>query len=138
MKFINFIFFLIFSIACYTSHANENKYIFVGQNGNEESSQPAFILQLNADALETFAFINENGEVYLKVDKITAISKEDSYYQNLLSSLNTQTLTSPASNSAPILGRDTEEYVRCSNPDCRKSYYARPGHRACPNCGTYN
>lgn len=76
MRFIKFISFCLFAIFCCASYAHENNYIFVGQNGADESAQTAFILELLGDDLENHVMMNENGEMYLKVDKIVAIPKE--------------------------------------------------------------
>ncbi len=76
MKSVKFLSFFLFAILCCTSYAHENNFVFVGQNGAGECTQTAFILELLGDNLENHVMINENGEVYLKVDKIIAIPKE--------------------------------------------------------------
>lgn len=76
MKFTKLVFFVLFAILCYSSHAHENEFVFIGQNENDGSERTAFILELLGEDLENHVLINENGEVYLKVDKIVAIPKE--------------------------------------------------------------
>lgn len=73
MKFIRSISFFLFLIICSASYAHENKYIFVGQNNEGKT---AFVLEL-VDDLGDNIQINENGEVYIKVDKIIAVTEEN-------------------------------------------------------------
>jgi hypothetical protein len=131
MKFIRFCTFFLFITACCTFYANENKYVFVGQNGNDGLAKTVFVLELMGADLEQYVQINENGEVYLKVDKIVAIPKET--FSHFASFCNSTMLTNASQNMMETGGAD-EEYVCCSN--CRFYYYARPGHRDCPRCHT--
>ncbi len=108
---------------CSTSYANENNFVLVGQNNSEE--KPAFILQLFAEELDQYFQINENGEVYLKADKVIAIPKE------ALSHLaNVNDLVNYSKEN------DETERVKCTN--CGTKYWATTGNRHCPNCGRYN
>lgn len=76
MRFIKFVSFCLFAIFCCASYAHENNYILVGQNGADECTQTAFVLELVGDDLGNHVIMNDNGEIYLKVDKIVAIPKE--------------------------------------------------------------
>ncbi|MCI0381939.1 MAG: hypothetical protein L0207_02665 [Chlamydiae bacterium] len=69
MKFMKSIVFFLFIICC-SSYANEDKYVLIGQNGNET----AFVLELE-DNLGDNIQVTENGEVYLKVDRVFAVRK---------------------------------------------------------------
>ena len=88
------------------------------------------------DALGDNVQINENGEVYLKVDKIVAISKDAFINVASLS----QNEASPAASVQSLLCsyaeralvEDYEEReVRC--PSCKRYYVPRPGQWECPN-----
>jgi hypothetical protein len=59
------------------SYAHENRYILVGQNNCQGCTKTAFILDLRGDNLEHQLQISDNGEVYLKVDKIIAFSEKE-------------------------------------------------------------
>ena len=140
MKFIRVFSFFLFVVTCCTSYANENKYIFVGQTGNDEFAKTAFVLELVGDDLEQHVQINETGEVYLKVDKIVAIPKETfSRFANLAGS-NSQPYSTQAVASFLALNQLNEGYeereIACSK--CRFYYIPRPGHRNCPRCETPN
>lgn len=78
MKFTRIMSFFLFTVICCLSYADENKHIFIGQRGNGELEKTAFILELVEDDVENYVHISENGEVYLKVDKIIAISADNS------------------------------------------------------------
>ena len=71
MTLIKRIFFFLFTVISFTSYANDNSYILVGQNGSE--GKTAFVLELTGDDLGDNVQISENGEIYLKVDKIIAM-----------------------------------------------------------------
>lgn len=136
MKLVRFVSFFLFIVLCCTSYAHENKYVFVGQNGTDKCAQTAFILELIDDDLENHVMMNENGEVYLKVDKIIAIPKDTLIHFANLSNPTGSPSASLAANA--MVDNIDEEEVRCRNPKCRFTYYARPGHRDCPRCGTSN
>jgi hypothetical protein len=134
--------FFLFIVLCCTSYAHQNKYIFVGQNENDGVAKTVFLLELTEDNLGDHIQINESGEVYLKVDRIVAIPRESILnfafvkaqgVSNLAENAASPTLTL----TPPAEGID-EEYVKCKNRDCGHYYYARPGHRDCPRCGTSN
>lgn len=76
MKFVRNIVLFLFAVACSISYTDENKYVFVGQNESEGCAKTAFILELIGEDLSDHIQISENGEMYLKVDKILAIPKE--------------------------------------------------------------
>lgn len=142
MKLIKFISFFLFAVTCCISYADENKYIFVGQNGSD--GKTAFILELIGDELKNHVQISENGEVYLKVDKITAIPKETfSHFAHLANLRNasehSENVGNFAGNAATtFLALNTiqdnyeDQEVRC--PKCRFTYVRRPGHWDCPRC----
>jgi len=135
--------FLFFVITC-TSYANENKYIFVGQNECEGSLTPCFILDPMTNFSEDQIMITDNGEIYLKVDQIIAIPREHFLIENhsqltrtanssFFNHFNTQNISMNISN--------IEEYdspaIRCSN--CRRYYDPKPYQgRRCPVCQTVN
>jgi len=130
MNFIKQVSFFLLTILCCTSYAHENKYIFVGQNGNEGS--PAFILELLGSEAEQYCHISDSGEVYLKVDKIVAIPK------NSLKLFTQMVTPSSAQNVslASMQDQNDTERLRCSK--CDTEYWATRGNRHCPKCGTYN
>ena len=75
MKLIRVIpFFLFAAISC-ISYAKEDKCIFIGQN-EVGDAKTVFILEMPGDDFENYVHTNEHGEVYLKVNKISVISKE--------------------------------------------------------------
>lgn len=76
MKLMKLCSVLLFLIFFSTTYADENKYIFIGQNGHGESAKTAFVLEITAEDCNNVIAMNENGEVYLKADNIVAISKE--------------------------------------------------------------
>ena len=78
MTLMKYIFFFLFTVVSFTSYANDNTYILVGQNGSE--GKTAFVLELTCDDLGDNVQISENGEIYLKVDKIIAMPNGS--YQN--------------------------------------------------------
>jgi hypothetical protein len=67
-------FFIIAVLVACTSYAkaHENKYIFVGQNGNEM----AFTLEVIGNIPEDYIQINQEGQVHIQVDRIIAVPKE--------------------------------------------------------------
>ena len=138
MKLMKFISFFLLLIGYSTSYAHENKYIFIGQNGDGESAKTAFVLEVIDDELESNFHVNEAGEIYLKVDRVVAVPKEALSHMSHLSN-NTQPLYFSLSH---IDGDNQENYgeqeVRCRNPKCRYYYTPRPGKRDCPRCGTSN
>jgi hypothetical protein len=79
-KSMLFIFFAVFSCQ---SYAHENEYVLVGQNSYDGQADTAFVLELVGDNLEDYVHINENGEVYLKVDKIVAIPRAQTQFPPL-------------------------------------------------------
>ncbi len=132
MKFIKFSVFFLFGLTCFTTYGNENKYIFVGQNENEGTAKTAFVLELIGEDLNEYFQINDNGEVYLRVDKILAIPKETfSHFVHLAET---------SSTAFPDLGQLNNHYreqeVWCRK--CKRVYYPRPGDMDCPGCGTRN
>ena len=74
MKIIPFIACSLLSLFCY---AEENTHIFIGQNNHNGSYKTAFILELMNEDLTKNILINDQGEIYLKVDHIVAIPKEN-------------------------------------------------------------
>lgn len=132
MKFMKFISFL-FTIICCTSYAHENKYIFIGQSGNE--GKTAFVLELVGDDFGDNVQINENGEVYLKVDKIIAIPKNTFAHFAYLTGIgsNPQSYsTQTAMASFLALNELNDSYEEMEIP-CRKCRYYY-----IPRCGTEN
>jgi len=132
MKLIRVLSFFLFAISCIT-HAHENKYIFVGQNESVGDAKTVFILELLGDDFENYVYTNERGEVYLKADKVFAISKEA-----LHQSVNVENMSNLSTTElSALLASDTER-VKCSNPRCGHIYWATRSDRHCPRCGTYN
>jgi rubrerythrin len=123
--------FLIAMLASFISlSAQENQYIFIGQTTNGEVPKTAFVLDLvDGDLTEHFK-ITENGELYLKVDKIFVVSK-DQYGQ-----ISTPFSNHPQSFLTLNTQNNDRPYIRCSN--CRHTYEPRPPTWSCPRCGTYN
>lgn len=144
MKFIRMVF-LLFSILCCTAYAHENEYIIIGQNIENDQITTAFILQLFADDFENNIQINENGEVYLKVDKIFSIDKkvlanlisneklsDKAGLQNFLGSLNYSLI------AEQVPSHDNDEWIYCRNRKCQKRFHHRSNQGVCPHCGTLN
>ena len=61
--------FLLLVVAC-MSYAHESVYTLIGKNCSEE--RPVFILEVTEDIGENIQ-INENGEVYIKVDQVVVV-----------------------------------------------------------------
>jgi hypothetical protein len=76
MKLIRIISFFLFAAISCISYAKENKCIFIGQN-EVGDAKTVFILEMLGDDFDNYVHINEHREVYLKVDKILAVSKEN-------------------------------------------------------------
>ena len=77
MKFRHFISLLVLLSLCAISYAFEEEYVFVGKNGEEI----AFTLNIMGDISKVHHIqICEDGEVYIKVEKIIAIPKADFSY----------------------------------------------------------
>ena len=115
--------FLLFSVLFCTSYANENKYIFIGQNDYEGGKKTAFILEVLEEDLENIVQINGEGEISLKVDGIISMPKDT--FSRIISL-----------NAFENSYEDKE--IRCKNKNCRYFYCPRPGYRNCPRCGTPN
>lgn len=75
MKLIRVISFFLFAAISCISYAKENKCIFIGQNEGDDA-KTVFILEMLGDDFDNYIHTNEHGEVYLKVNKLLAISKE--------------------------------------------------------------
>jgi hypothetical protein len=67
-------FFLLAASSC-ISYAKENKSIFIAQN-EVGDAKTVLMLEMPGDDLENYVHINEQGEVFLKVNKLVAMSKE--------------------------------------------------------------
>jgi hypothetical protein len=130
-------FFIAALVSCISYvKANENKYVFVGQRGNET----AFVLDIISDDMANNVTIEENGEVWIKVDKIVAIPKDqlvecanhdNSIKENKAATLFPYFLISHASSHALHENADEQE-VRC--PRCHFYYIPRPPTWGCPRC----
>ncbi len=131
MKFIKTLFFFLMLTTCFTSYANENKYIFVGKTGAAEDEKIAFILNLLDTDIEKYILISEaTGEVFIKVDKIVAASKDP-----LLDFRSFETFSDHI--AALSDSKDEDSDVKCSK--CK--YYYNPQFykgRRCPRCDTAN
>ena len=77
MKSIQFILFSLFASVQCVSYAQENTHIFVGQNDENGSAKTAFILELVGEDANDHVLMNDKGELYLKVDRIVAIPKDN-------------------------------------------------------------
>lgn len=75
MKYIRSFLVFFFATAFCTAFGSENKYVFVGQNGDEGLATTVFVLEVLGDNLDQCVYINENGEMYLKADKIGIFSE---------------------------------------------------------------
>ena len=129
MKFISYISFFLFAVTCTSYATDNNKYIFVGQNSQSGHEKTMFVLELMDEELENHFLINGNGEVYLKVDKIVAIPKENpgsiSYFGSV-------------QGTQPTSLQNSYEKLEVTCSKCRHHYTPRPGQRNCPRCGTPN
>lgn len=70
MKLKKLVPFLLLLIFCFTSYAHENRCVIVGQNAKEEKT--TFVLEMSEDNWKN-VHINENGEVYIRAEKIIVI-----------------------------------------------------------------
>lgn len=61
-------------IACSISYASESKCTFLDHSGIGESAKSTFLLEVTGDNLKDLIHVNDNGEAFLKIEKI-AISK---------------------------------------------------------------
>ena len=82
MKLMKFFSFLILIITCCTTYVHENKYIFIGQNGNEESAKTAFVLEVSAQGADGVFVMNGTGEVKLPTKNRTTNSLLLGRYSN--------------------------------------------------------
>src|ERR1700679_3274089 len=96
------------------ANAHENRYVFIGENNN----QIAFVLDLLNEDVQNYVRINENGEVWLKADKIVSVPASQLATAAPLSYLNN---TGDLSN---VEARSEEQEVKC--PKCRFYYVPRP------------
>lgn len=146
VKVIQIVSCFLCAVICCTAYADENKYIFVGQNENEGFAKTAFILELVGDDLENHVQINGNGEVFLKVDKIVAVPKEvfSHFAQHANTGEQSYAAQGVGENSAvatfgaatSLEDKHEELEIRCRK--CRYYYTPRPGRWDCPRCGTSN
>jgi len=72
--------FFFFVVSYGTSYAHENKGVFVGQNGDETT----FILEVIRDVPNDHILISEEGEVYIKVDKVIPIQADNLLFMHNL------------------------------------------------------
>lgn len=123
------------ALASCISYANaENQHVFVGQR--EDS---VLLLELGEGSFENNVIISEAGEVFLKLDKIVAISKgkiAGSEEQDGIIPASSSSILSASSESFTETRDDSPE-VRCSN--CG-TYYEPKYYkgRKCPVCKTPN
>ena len=129
------IFFIAALVSCISyAKAHENKYYFVGKNGDET----AFVLDIHSNNMENCVSISENGEVWLKVDKIVAIPKGESviYFEDSMPKIK-KVMAPPyfqSSNDMPysMNERSEDQEVKC--PKCKFYYVPRPPTWDCPRC----
>lgn len=76
MKLMKLFLSLTLTLFCCTAFAHENKHFLIGLNGTGESAETAFIVEVSSDDLNDICVMSDEGEVYLKVDKIVAVPKE--------------------------------------------------------------
>lgn len=126
MRCVKLVCFLIATLITCISYANtnENKYVFVGQTGNETS----FVLEIIDDNMDNIA-INENGEVWIKVDKIIAVPKAELKEAQATLPIH---LTSYGAFGQSLFDSKSEAEVRC--PQCRYTYVPGPPTWSCPRC----
>jgi hypothetical protein len=132
MRLIKVVSFCLFAILCCISHAHENKYIFVGQNGADECSQTVFILELVGDDPGNHVMINDNGEIYLKVDKIVAIPKET--FTHIATS--NEFINTHAAQHSNIVYSDAQEFYAFAGDviQCGSRASKAPKKWQCPYC----
>jgi Zn finger protein HypA/HybF involved in hydrogenase expression len=129
MKLITKLLTLFVAVFICSSHADENKQLFIGKIGEKA----VFLLDvLEAGDLQNSMHISETGEVFIKVDQILALAKTE--VSNFLAT--SQQL--PTTNAFPETAlRDNEPDVQCWN--CKHWYGPRSCNgRKCPRCGAVN
>jgi hypothetical protein len=131
MKYIRFLFLL--TLSC-TVFAAENKHIFVGQIATNGVEKSVFLLNLLDEAdLQNCMAITEDGEVYIKVDKIVAIPQSE------IANFLVTGLAPQYSGFNRLLAADESPEIQCRNSNCRYWYAPRSCNgRKCPRCGTMN
>jgi Zn finger protein HypA/HybF involved in hydrogenase expression len=125
MKFIKLCSFLLLAFFCYNIHAEENKYIFVGQNGSDSSAKTAFVLEITDENIDNVFLMNEAGEIYLKADKVVAVPK------NLLMNFELASNTSLVESATHALENGNESW-KC--PVCKA--WNGPHNYECRICKT--
>ena len=135
MKYIRALFLLCFAGLHFTGYGQVSESIFIGQNNENGQLQTAFILNIIGDCQEKDFIISEDGEVYLKVDKIIALPKEALYSgifaNSLMQNNNGSIALSDSYNEGPT--------IQCKNQKCNYKYNPKfyLGRR-CPRCGEVN
>jgi Zn finger protein HypA/HybF involved in hydrogenase expression len=111
---------------CCSLYAVENKQIFTGEILEDGVMKPAFLLEiLDTEMLDRLA-ISENGEVWIKVDKVSVVPTTQNYI-----SIATQTQT-----MSDITYRE-EPDIQCNK--CKYWYSPQSSNgRRCPKCGKAN
>lgn len=110
------------------SYAHENAYTLVGKSYGEE--RPVFVLEVTEDIGENIQ-INENGEVYIRADKIIVVSKtpfcqdvvgfmdsSDSRSMEDVTFCGSRVSQPPKKWQCPYCHFWWEIGERCMNPDC--------------------
>lgn len=133
MKFLSF---LLLTFSCFTAQASESKYIFIGQQENGDQSKAMFILDLMGDDIDSYAKINDNGEVYLKVDKITAIPRENFVHFAQNGGCSTAATQRTDSSASSLSNEDNQPDIMCYN--CKYWFDPIVYRWVCPRCGAAN
>ena len=139
MKNIGFVF--LFMISC-LSFANDNNYIFIGKNNDEQAEKTVFVLQLMSENFENYVHISDAGEVYLKVDKIVVMQqKKVDCSSNLITDewvLPAEMGDSGSIIQASVFRDSLAEEIDLYCPNCKRYYTAKRWNRTCPRCGKTN
>ena len=133
--------------------AQESPYCFIGckdsDTKSDNESKATFILIMGDNVSEESIKLGENGEIYLKADKIITVDKNElaeiisKLNQNLnvfsYKQLNTNAFIQMANfsflNSSSVLGPLADNLISyyCSN--CKLTFYRKWGDNRCPRCG---
>lgn len=122
--------FLVFLFLVFwgTSYSIESKCVFVGQNASNDLATTVFVLEVMGDNLDEYMYMNQDGEVYLKADKISIFSKDQ--FSKIVNVSEEKSLTS-AMPSLLMSSIDKNSYggdKNSSHRDDRFLVYCPEGH----------
>jgi len=133
MNFIKKATILLFLVSVYTCFAQENSITILEKNQN--AAKDMFFIKLPENDLESCIKIDDNGEMYIKVDRILPVSNEDFFINPVFQASQiaypsrAQLLSSPISSVHKWI-------IQCYK--CGKIITIDQYNRKCPHCGAVN